>query len=114
MDRKIYTQEPERFETGDDNVCLLNMALYGLVQSAFLWFNEIKGTCLEYGLIQSKHDDALFYNAETELYVTIYVDDIKVFAPTDAVIDKLSIFLSQKYELIDIGDLKWYLGMEIG
>ena len=35
MDRKIYTQEPEGFETGDDNVCLLNMALYGLVQSAF-------------------------------------------------------------------------------
>lgn len=113
MDRKIYTQEPEGFETGDDNVCLLNMALYGLVQSAYLWFSEIKDTCIEYGLIQSKHDDALFYNPETELYVTIYVDDIKVFAPTDDVIDKLSSFISQKYELTDIGDLKWYLGMEI-
>ena len=50
---------------------------------------------------------------ETELYVTIYVDDIKAFAPTDRIIDNLSSFISQKYELTDIGDLKWYLGMEI-
>ena len=113
MDRKLFTQEPKGYETEEGNACLLNTALYGLVQSANLWFKEIKGTCLEYGLVQSKHDDALFFNPKTELYVTIYVDDIKVFAPTDAIIDQFSLFVSTKYELTDIGDLKWYLGMEI-
>lgn len=54
-----------------------------------------KGTCLGYGLIHSIHDDALYYNSETELYVTIYVDDIKVLALTDAIIDRLGSFTSQ-------------------
>lgn len=67
---------------------------YGLVQSAYLWFEEIKGTLKQYGLIQSRHNDALFYNPATELYVNIYVDDIKAFAPTDAPMD----------ELTDLGD----------
>ena len=113
MDRKLYTTEPKGYETGEGNACLLNKALYGLVQSAYLWFEEIKGTLVAYGLIQSKHDDALFYNPHTELYVTVYVDDIKAFAPTDAIINDLSTFISKKYELTDLGDLKWYLGMEI-
>lgn len=106
MDRKLYTAEPKGYETGKGNACLLNTALYGLVQSAYLWFEEIKGTLLAYGLIQSKHDDALFFNPKTELYVTVYVDDIKAFAPTDTPIDKLSKFLSNKYEMTDLGDLK--------
>ena len=48
-----------------------------------------------------------------ELYVTVYVDDNKAFARADATIDDLSTFISKKYELTDLGDLKWYLGMEI-
>lgn len=113
INRMLYTAEPKGFETGDDNACLLNTALYGLVQSAHLWFEEMKKTLLEYGLIQSKHDSALFYDTKTELYVTVYVDDIKAYAPTDAIIDKLGAFISKKYKLTDLGDLKWYLGMEI-
>ena len=67
INRMLYTAEPKGFETGDDNACLLNTALYGLVQSAHLWFEEMKKTLLEYGLIQSKHDSALFYDTKTEL-----------------------------------------------
>ena len=113
MDCKLYTQEPESYEIEKGNACLLNTALYSLVQSAHLWFKEMKETCLEYSLIQSKYDDALFFNPKTELYVTTYVDNIKAFPPTDAIIDHFSPFVSSKYELTDIGDLKWYLGMEI-
>ena len=31
MDRMLYMAEPKGFETGKDNACLLNTALYGLV-----------------------------------------------------------------------------------
>lgn len=60
MDKRIYTTQPEGFEQGNrrDLACLLNMALYGLVQSTYLWIEEFKEKLLFYGLVQSQHDDA--------------------------------------------------------
>ncbi len=61
---------------------------------------------LEYGLTQSKHDEALFFDQKRRLYVTIYVDDIKVFAPTNQEIDRLSNYLKTKYEMTDLKNVK--------
>lgn len=110
MDRLLYVEQPTGFEDGD-LVCKLNKALYGLVQSAHLWFEDVKSTLLSMGFVQSKHDDALFFNTERETYIT--VDDIKVFAPTHALIDEVKEKLFAKYQMTDEGDVKWYLGMEI-
>ena len=59
------------------------------------------------------YNDVLFFKPKTKLYVTIYVDNIKVFASTNAIIDYFSSFGFSKYELTDIGDLKWYIKIEI-
>jgi hypothetical protein len=94
MNRMIYTAQPKEFEQKSENeakdgkTCLLNTGLYGLVQSAYLWFQQIKAKMLAYGLIQSKHDEALFFDQKRSLYVIIYVNDIKVFASNDQVIDE--------------------------
>lgn len=55
------------------------MALYGLVQSAYLWFGDLKATLEDFGLSQSNHNDALFYDTSRSLYITVYVDHIKAF-----------------------------------
>lgn len=112
MDRMLYIVQSKRFEKRN-NVCLLNLALYELVQSAHLWFDEIKDKLLIYGLVQSKHDEALFFNTRKSLYVTVYVDDIKAFAPTNQSINELSTYLQSKYEMTDLDDVKWYLRMKI-
>lgn len=57
MDKRIYTTQPKGFEQGTPRrhlACLLNMALYGLVQSAYLWFEEFKEKILLYSLVQSR------------------------------------------------------------
>ena len=114
MDRRLYTTQLQGFEQGRELVFLLNMALYGLVQSAYLWFGDLKATLEDFGLTQSKHDDALFYDTLRSLYITVYVDDIKAFCPDDTTILTLKKHLQSKYQLKDIGDVTWYLGMEIG
>jgi hypothetical protein len=68
---------------------------------------------IEYELTQSKHDEVLFFDQKKRLYVTIYVNDIKVFAPINQEIDELSNYLKIKYEMTDLRDVKWYLGMKI-
>ena len=113
MDRCLYTTQPQGFEQGEGFVCLLNMALYRLVERAYLWFGDLKATLEDFGLSQVKHDDALFYNISRSLYITVYVDDIKVFYADDATILTLKKHLQSKYKLKDIRDFTWYLGMEI-
>ena len=113
MDRRLYTTQSQSFKQGERFVCLLNMALYGLVQSAYLWFGDLKATLKDFDLSQSKHDDALFYDTSRSLYITVYVDNIKTFCADDATILTLKRHLQSKYKLKDIGDVTWYFGMEI-
>jgi hypothetical protein len=68
---------------------------------------------LEYGLTQSKHAEALFFDQNRFLYVTVSVNDIKVSALINQMIDKLSDYLKTNCEITDLRDVKWYLGMEI-
>jgi hypothetical protein len=61
---------------------------------------------LAYDLIQSKHDEALFFDQKRSLYVIVYVNDIKIFALINEIIDEVSDFLKIKYEMIDLRDVK--------
>ena len=62
------------------------MAFNRLVQSAYLWFGDLKATLKDFGLSQSKYNDTLFYDIAHSLYITIYVDDIKAFCPDNTTI----------------------------
>ena len=91
----LYTVQPKDFEQSNE-VCLLNLALYGLMQSAYLWFKTIKAKFIEYGLVQSQHNETLFFSIEKSLYVIVYVDDVKTFCPINQSIDDLSTYLQSK------------------
>ncbi len=41
------------------------------------------------------------------------MNDIKIFVPINQMIDELSDYLKSKYEIIDLGNVKWYLRMKI-
>jgi hypothetical protein len=68
VNRMIYIVQSKDFDKSKDKACLLNLELYDLVQSAYLWFQEIKIKMLAYGLIQSKHDEALFFDQKLSSY----------------------------------------------
>ncbi len=111
MNRMIYIDQSKSFEIDDSNkTCLLNINLYELMQSFHFWFDEIKRKLLTYKLTQSKHDKALFFTEE--LYVTLYVNDIKTFVFDVRLINHLSQHFKSKYEMTD-QDVQWYLSMKI-
>ena len=87
-------------------VCKLNKAFYSLVQLVYLWFEDMKSILLSMRLIQSKHNDALFYNREKKTYIIVYMDDIKTFAPIYGPIDDVKEKLFAKYQIIDEGNIK--------
>jgi hypothetical protein len=104
----IYIVQSKEFEISEekDKTCLLNLDLYELMQSVYLWFQEIKIKMLAYDVIQSKHDEALFFDQKRSLYVIVYVNDIKIFVSINQMIDELSDYLKIKYEMIDLRNVK--------
>ncbi len=51
--------------------------------------------------------------SKKSLYVTVYVNDIKIFVWINQMIDQLSDYLKIEYEITDLRNVKWYLKMKI-
>jgi hypothetical protein len=68
-------------------VCLLNLALYGIKQSAKLWTDTNANGLQLISYTKSKHDKALWFRRTDRTYVTTYVNDFKVYAANRQIID---------------------------
>ena len=58
-------------------------------------------------------DQSVFYNSESNIIITAYINDLLVFAVNKNEINSLKQQLNRKLELSDLGDISYYLGMEI-
>jgi reverse transcriptase-like protein len=112
LDETVYCDCPEGFKLPGS--CLqLFRALYGLRRSPLLWLKEFSGTLTKLGLTQVGEDLCLFAN--DWLIVFFYVDDIVSLCRTTD-LPKLHQFkqaLMKQYELKDLGELSWFLGIRI-
>jgi hypothetical protein len=82
IDKEIYLQQPKGFTVYDTDKLYLKLkkGLYGLVQSAKLWYDELKSTLIAIGFTVSLNDSGLFYifkNGEF-CFLTVWVDDILI------------------------------------
>jgi hypothetical protein len=68
-------------------VCLLNLALYRMKQSAKLWADTNANGLKLIGYTKSKHDNVLWFRRTDRTYVITYVDNFKVYAENRRIID---------------------------
>jgi len=47
------------------------------------------------------------------VFIVIYVDDLIITGDSDADIFDLKKFLKQKFEMKDVGELRYFLGIEV-
>lgn len=94
--------------------CLrLLQALYGIRRSSLLWLREFCHGLSQLGLQPVPGDECLFANSW--LLVFFYVDDITTFYRWSDGTRFLAFrtALLTGYEMRDLGDLKWFLGIRI-
>lgn len=96
-------------------VLKLNRALYGLVESARLWNEEIAGTLTAAGFSQSTQDPCLFVHAEKGISLVIYVDDFLLSYSKEKDLRWLELLLQGKYgkPRVQSGDSVDYLNLRI-
>ncbi|KAJ9538691.1 hypothetical protein OSB04_031424 [Centaurea solstitialis] len=117
LDEEVYMKIPQglSIKGASDLVCKLHKSIYGLKQSSRQWYAKFSNFLMNIGFIQSKADYSLFYKGSGSTYVAVlvYVDDIILAGPSQNLIDEVKIQLSNTFKLKDLGDLKYFLGLEV-
>ena len=115
---EVYMEIPPGFETQTtrNKVCKLLRSLYGLKQSPRAWFERFTKVVKKHGYSQCQTDHTLFvkHSPAGKLVVFIvYVDDIILVGDYEEEIRTIKSFLAAEFEIKDLGNLKYFLGMEI-
>jgi len=100
---------------GSGKVCKLVKSLYGLKQDPRQWFAKLSSTLVSFGFTQSKADYSLFTKQVQDKFtaILVYVDDMVIAGNDTQKILKLKQQLSSQFHMKDLGESRYFLGLEI-
>ena len=97
-----------------NHVCKLKKSLYGLKQAPRAWFERFSSHP-PLGFLASVVNSSLFILRHWKflVYLLVYVDDIVLTSNSPSFLQSLILQLSSKFELKDLGNLHYFLGLQI-
>ncbi|GJX61870.1 putative RNA-directed DNA polymerase [Tanacetum coccineum] len=116
LEEEVYMELPPGVMNSEKGkVCKLKKALYGLKQSPRAWFGRFTKSMKAFGYRQSNSDHTLFVKRKAGKLTAliVYVDDMVVTGDDTEEIEALKNYLSQEFEMKDLGQLKYFLGIEV-
>jgi len=117
LQKEVYMEQPLGYvdQTHPNLVYKLKKTLYGLKQAPRAWSNKIgqylvtnefQTSSVDFSLCVKKIDHGI-------VIIVIYVDDLIITRDSDEDIFDLKKLLKQKFEMKDLGELHYFLGIEV-
>jgi len=113
LEEEVYIEAPDGFPEAKNKVLRLRKALYGLKQSPRQWYKKLKDVLISHGWRCSNYDPSVFIHKESQLYMTVYVDDMNIFGLNQHAINETKEMLKGEFEMSDLGEVAYYLGIQI-
>ena len=117
LDDEVYMQQPKGFECQgkEEFVCKLNKSIYELKQSPRCWNSTLDAYLKEMQFAQTASDPCIYYQktGQDMMFIGIYVDDIILAARNEKQLKQVKEKLSTKFDIKDLGELKYFLGMKV-
>jgi hypothetical protein len=96
-------------------VCRLDKSIYGLKQSPQSCYAKMDNFLLDTGF-SGCHSDPNFYTRKVGIHLIIpilYVDDLVLIGSDPKILTHVKSDLKQKFEMIDLGYLHYFLGLQV-
>lgn len=103
-------------EGGSNKACKLKKSLYGLKQSPRAWFTRFSTVMKDLGYNQGQANHTLFVKKNKsgkQAILIVYVDDMVISGDDEVEIGNLKKKLQAEFMVKDLGELKYFLGMEV-
>jgi transposase InsO family protein len=116
LDEDIYMRPPKDFNLGRNQVLKLSKSIYGLKQAGLNWYLCISSYLSTLGFTKCLSDCCAFIldkGYETCVIVIVYVDDMIIASRVQTEIQRIKLLIRNKFEIDDLGELKYYLGINI-
>ena len=115
LKEKIYMEQPEGYDDGSGRVCLLVKTLLGLKQSGHEWNKELDTKLREFGFQPLRSDPCAYVRRKGEHLeiITVWVDDLLLFATSNDLMEKLKKEIQSKWTVTDMGEPAKIIGIEI-
>ena len=111
IEEEIYVEPPPGFEEPDKKVWLLKKSLYGAKQSAKNWGDFLATVLREYGFRLASSDHYIW--TTISLYLALHVDDLAIAYANQDALHHFTTFIKSKFEFNDLGELSYFLGVQI-
>jgi hypothetical protein len=115
LEEEIFMKPPPEFDIPEGMVLKLIKAVYGTKQGGQVWYEDIRQMLREMGYEHIKADHAVFIrNLNGVLSIIIlYIDDITMAGDDLNVILQDKKALQQRYQMTDLGEISWILGIHV-
>ena len=117
IEETIYMVQSENFVLGDPKkmVCKLTKSIYGLKQASRQWYFKFHQIIISYGFEANVIDECVYhkFSGSKHIFLVLYVDDILLATNDIGILHDTKSFLSKHFEMKDLGDASFVLGIEI-
>ncbi|KAL9266918.1 Retrovirus-related Pol polyprotein from transposon TNT 1-94-like protein, partial [Drosera capensis] len=117
IEETIYMQQPENFVSGDPKkmVCKLKKSIYRLKQASRQWYHKFHNVITSFGFEPNIADDCIYhkFSGSNHIFLVLCVDDILLASNDIELLHETKRFLSKKFEMKDLGDVSFVLGIQI-
>jgi hypothetical protein len=117
LNEEIYMDQPLGFETKgqEHKVCKLKRSIYGLKQASRQWNVKFHQAILKDGFTMMEEDHCVYLKCSNNSFIilSLYVDDILIARNNKEMIDTTKKWLSSNFEMKDMGEASYVLGVKI-
>jgi len=115
LEEEVYMKQPEGFDDNTRKACKLNKSIYGLKQASRQWYIKFHKVITSFGLIDNFVDQCIYLKVSGSkvIFLVLYVDDILLASNDLGFLHETKQFLSQNFEMKDLGEASYVIGIEI-
>jgi hypothetical protein len=91
----------------------LRMCINGLKQASRKWYKQLMQYFVRYRFVTSNFDTCILTHRTEAFLIAIYIDNITLYSPNGPMMIKVKNTLKSEFEVTDLGNLHWLLGIQI-